>query len=256
MRCIVVPDIHTQVAKVERILAKEIPYDKVVFLGDYFDAFYDTVESNRQTALWLKDSLKNPKRVHLIGNHDLNYHGDNIAISCSGFTPDKLTAIREVLPTGSVWDKLRWHQIEQGWLLTHAGLDDRLHNLPAPSIKRLDNFLREAGMVANRAFINGKYHWFYEAGAARNGTADIGGIVWCDANDEFQPIPHVKQIFGHTFQRKGPRWIRGDMGLEMSFGNTGPKVRQHDWNLCLDTHLKNWAVIDDGIVEIKDYIDL
>ncbi len=248
MRTILIPDTHLQHSRAERILSKEKPYDKVVFLGDYFDDFYDNPEWNAGAAKWLKESLLDPKRIHLIGNHDLNYHCDNKdfndwrkAFACSGFTMEKYKAIREILPDKTTWGKLKWHVIEQGWLITHAGLDTRHCKMPAPSLKKIDNFLNTEAILAERQFINGAKHWFFEAGASRRGSAEVGGIVWCDANKEFQPIPKVKQIFGHTYQRGGPKWI---------------KEYDEFPNVCLDTNLYDYGVLEDGLLQMKDYMNL
>lgn len=41
MRVLVIPDIHQRIVKTDSILtAEEGNYDKVVFLGDYFDSFF------------------------------------------------------------------------------------------------------------------------------------------------------------------------------------------------------------------------
>jgi len=41
MRTLIVPDMHNRVDKVVRLIT-EIPHDRIVFLGDYFDDFHDT----------------------------------------------------------------------------------------------------------------------------------------------------------------------------------------------------------------------
>jgi metallophosphoesterase superfamily enzyme len=46
-------------------------YDRVVFLGDYFDDFRDTPESGRATAEWLRTNVRDSRFTFLHGNHDL-----------------------------------------------------------------------------------------------------------------------------------------------------------------------------------------
>ncbi len=70
-KLIIIPDLHNDYFTAEKIIKKE-NRDKVLFLGDYFDDFYDTLEDADNTAKWLTKSLQQKNRVHLIGNHDLS----------------------------------------------------------------------------------------------------------------------------------------------------------------------------------------
>ena len=115
----IVPDIHNRVRLAEELIAKENP-DNIVFLGDYFDDYGDTLEDATNTALWLKESLTKPNRVHLLGNHDLSYL--NPTFACSGFSEGKLYAISK---TKVDLSKLKTHHwLDKKWLCTHAGLSD------------------------------------------------------------------------------------------------------------------------------------
>ena len=73
---VIIPDLHNKCDLAEKIIRRENP-DKVVFLRDYFDDFYDTVEDADNTSKWLLGSLRHQDRVHLIGNHDLSYMTEN-----------------------------------------------------------------------------------------------------------------------------------------------------------------------------------
>ena len=59
------------------------------------------------------------------------------------------------------------------------------------------------------------------------------GIVWCDYT-EFEDIPNVKQIFGHT---------RGN-------------IRQTDNHICIDTELDYYAVYDSDLKIIKNTLEV
>ena len=41
MKTLVIPDVHQRINNVEWILENEKGYDEVVFLGDWFDSFFD-----------------------------------------------------------------------------------------------------------------------------------------------------------------------------------------------------------------------
>jgi predicted phosphodiesterase len=51
MKTIVIPDIHQRVSSVRYILNTETNYDEVVFLGDWFDSFYDPPKVSIKTII-------------------------------------------------------------------------------------------------------------------------------------------------------------------------------------------------------------
>ncbi len=234
-KILVFGDIHTFHGAVEKIVAREKP-DLTVFLGDYFDQFRDTPEQNVATARWLKKSLGEKGRIHLFGNHDVHYAYPGLHTACSGFTPGKLEAIGSVLQE-SDWQRLAFHYFSGGFLFTHAGLHPYfLDGLP---VKALPKFLAQVEREARKALQARKRHWSFTAGVSRFGTQRHGGLTWCDF-DEFEPIPDLNQIFGHT-----PSWE--------------PRTRQtaDSYNLCLDTTMPHWpsirhyALVRNGKVETQ-----
>ena len=62
IKTIIIPDIHNDYHTAEKIIKKENP-DKIIFLGDYFDDFYDTI---KDVTKWLVKSLQQKNRIHLI----------------------------------------------------------------------------------------------------------------------------------------------------------------------------------------------
>lgn len=224
----IVPDIHLKWKRAEEAIREEGP-DQIIFLGDYFDDFDDTPLQNFECAVWLRKSLEDPKRIHLFGNHDLMYAYPTRSLRCSGYSDDKYTVINTELGFRD-WSKLKFHVWLDDWLLTHAGLD--LSYLPRNMKigKKFKNWLVEEEAKAHRALNVQEPHWFYGAGQARGGRYPTGGIVWCDYLREFQPIPGLKQIFGHT----PVTWV--------------PRVAEE---ICLDTHLNHYALYKKGKMEIK-----
>ena len=233
MKTLIFPDLHESLATVviDQIIECEAP-DRVVFLGDYFDAYNDTPADAARTAQWLKTSLADPRRTHLIGNHDASYLWVCEATLCPGFTWEKEKAIRLVLGAQAARSFV-FHTWVDGWLLTHAGLSS--HWVPAglyPDV--LDRWLAAEAQTARVSFAAEKTHWFVSVGVNRGGRAPAGGILWCDFS-EFTAMAGVRQIFGHTPAAQ-PRWI----GTEQ---------------LCLDTNLgrgpRHYAIINEGAVEIR-----
>ncbi|MFB5647776.1 MAG: hypothetical protein ACE5RO_06535, partial [Candidatus Nitrosomaritimum yanchengensis] len=92
--------------------------------GDYFDDFNETFELTNSTAKWLTSSVQKENRMHLIGNHDLNYINHNPKIKCSGYTYSKYEIIKQY---NIQWDKMRLFCWVDDWLCTHAGFSFNLY---------------------------------------------------------------------------------------------------------------------------------
>jgi hypothetical protein len=264
MRTLVIPDIHTRWKIADAIIDYEDP-DITVALGDYFDSFSDYANPslNTKTATWLKEKLKDPKFIGLLGNHDIHYKHASRIVKCSGYSDTKDTLINAIL-THEDWAKLKWFHVIDGWLLTHAGLSAQ--HLPPISyfkdgfnLNTLIKWLNRETLTAEKFLQVSRYYWVYGAGYSRGGNFPVGGINWCDFRDEFNPIEGIKQIFGHT-EIGVPQWLKGlplanslDVADwdKLKFTNT-----EHDWNLCLDTCNKFYVIIKDGIPEIKEFSEI
>ncbi len=229
---LIIPDIHNDYFIAEKIIKKENP-DKIIFLGDYFDDFDDTVQDAINTAKWLKKSLKQKNRIHLIGNHDLSYMTDNPNLKCAGYSIDKHKAIKE---QGIEWNKLRMHYfIDEKWLCTHAGFsNDFLKQQSTKKSDSIQNVLDFSKNDLEKIDDEDYTHPFFQVGFSRGGSNDVGGPLWCDY-DEFVDIPGTNQIFGHT-----PNYI----------------VRHHKTkkseHYCIDTKLNHYAVYRDEVMCVKE----
>ena len=213
MKILIIPDIHNKHVSAEKIITKEKPR-MTIFLGDYFDDFNDTLEETHDTAEWLKKSMTDPHRIHLIGNHDLSYI--NQKFPCAGFSEGKLWAIKNA---GVDLTKLSHYCWVDDWLCTHAGLSRDFFS--AYNYKNLDLSEFLDNMIKNNK------DRLYDCSWYRGGKDAHPGIVWCDYN-EFEDIPNVKQIFGHT---------HGELRRKIDKENNTEHI-------CLDTWLKYYAVYD------------
>jgi hypothetical protein len=226
MKTLIIPDIHTNYKLAEKIILEENA-DKIVFLGDYFDEFYDNASIAQNTAEWLKESLNKPNRIHLFGNHDVNYAFHDDSYKCSGYSAGKDIAINSVLKTED-WKKLSLFTWVGSWLCSHAGVHPYWYsNQNIPFKEYLSN---QCEAALDLAFSNKPAHPLLRAGKSRWGSEVVGGIIWCDI-DEFALIENVNQIFGHTKVRE-----------ETWFINDGQNSR----NVCIDNviNLCNYAVHD------------
>lgn len=183
MKTLIIPDIHNHISTVNEILNQE--YDKAIFLGDYFDSFYDTTADAGKTAIWLKDSLTNPRHIHLMGNHDMSYRfPKNSQIRCAGFTLNKLNVISKILSDDD-WSKIGLIHFEDHYMFSHAGLTEKLapmqpfFGLDVKAVKQ-----KEADVLTSCKFTADPWVKHY-------------GVTWVRP-DEFEIIPEFTQVVGHN----------------------------------------------------------
>ena len=215
-KIIAIGDVHNHWVQAEAIASKYDATHTIVFVGDHYDDFGDSAVEAEQTARWLKDSLSKPNRIHLMGNHDLNYHYKNIRLgsnlgdqiyNCSGYTPQKDDAINRIM-SNEDWDKIKFAHKENGFWFSHAGfhpfwfasppygMDDEVINIKLKKIQKAIN---------DREFSNE----LAAAGKCRGGIHRVGGAVWRDHLQEsytgsyWNDQSGIKQVSGHTPMRKG-----------------------------------------------------
>jgi hypothetical protein len=190
MRALIIPDLHHHTENAEYWLRSQ-SYDRVIFLGDFFDDFGDDANNARQTAFWLRNRMDSTDDIMLLGNHDAAYMFPNLdALYCPGFSKVKSRAIHEVLQPAH-WQRFKLAHVEQGWLLSHAGFHPAFIRTPAiaPLIAFCDDVMEKAG--------RGVVDPLLGAGYDRGGAQPFGGPLWMDWNT-FVPISGLNQIVGHT----------------------------------------------------------
>ena len=163
----------------------QFPADQVLFLGDYFDSFHDTLDMAEATANWLKASLHQPNRIHLWGNHDLGYaFPENRQLRCSGFSEEKEAIISTIL-TAPDWDLLKLFHTKRKTIFTHAGLDPAIfsHPIEGITLPRLES-LSEAAMNNARAGLH-------------DPVLDLSGLTWLRWW-EMSALEDFNQVVGHT----------------------------------------------------------
>ena len=185
-KILVIGDVHNKWVMAEAIASSYDNTHTVIFVGDYFDDFGDSSIDADQTARWLKKSLEKPNRIHLLGNHDINYAyynirpgsnlGDQI-YNCSGYTPQKDDAINRIL-TNEDWDKIKIAHYENGFWFSHAGFHPiwfgDFNGMTNESIqKKLDSIKIAVETRSYCGELGG-------AGRCRGGSHRIGGLLWRD----------------------------------------------------------------------------
>jgi hypothetical protein len=197
----------------ERIISS-VGADRVIFLGDYFDDFHDDLNQVEETCHWFVKSVQQKNRIHLFGNHDVHYAFPYSMMRCSGFADWKYMKINDLVGPAT-WNQLKFfHVLDNAWLLSHAGLHTSLVPKDAKALRQdrekmfgeIKAFLWEQQLECLRVAANGRGSWMFNAGYSRGGFNKVGGLIWCDYNDEFHPTKGLNQIVGHTPQKGAPVW--------------------------------------------------
>jgi hypothetical protein len=218
-RVLVIPDLHQHVDNGQHWLDTQ-EYDRAVLLGDYFDDFDDCVEDASRMARWVKERLRDPRIICLLGNHDVEYRFPrNEALLCPGYSRAKAAAIRKIL-TESDWRKMKLVHVEAPWILSHAGFHPAFMEEPTPEklVERCEVALaRAAKGVVDPIF-----------SFAQGGVPRFSGPAWL-AWENFVPIPGISQIVGHT------------PGNEVRI-----KAGEKSLNLCIDVGYGEVAALIQG----------
>lgn len=194
MKYTFIGDIHGKVEQVERALALE---GTKIFVGDFQDSFEYPPEAHAKCFDLVLDAIDTGEVEAIYGNHELSYLMPNPHM-CSGFDGQRLAMIKE--REDAIRAKFKpYIFITPTFLVTHAGLTKQIWDKEHLTIDSLPQWLSE-GWLAD------KYHPVHHIGHYRGGFNSVGGIFWCDFKVEFQPIPGLTQIFGHT-RGKGIRQV-------------------------------------------------
>ena len=240
---LIISDLHHRIHWVEKYL-KEHQYNLVVMLGDYFDDWYDTVEDTEATAKWLLQSIQQPNRVHLIGNHDIWYFWPvGGEIMSSGNTEEKRKVIHEVFKDNrALWGQMKLCYYNQGFLLSHAGVNRNVFEHPMHGISLQG--IEATCELALEQLKMCRVHPALKCGRGRWGSQAFGGITWQDWEQEFSPIEGINQIVGHT--------IRPDFNRPSKYTRKMKKKgKVVSLNYCVDFNNKYVTWITDGKVTFE-----
>lgn len=253
-RCLIIPDVHQDIAWVERILAREPGADLVVFLGDYFDSRRSPDERAgvAETCVYL-DALRvrlGARGVFLLGNHDVQYL-EARAACLAHRTPRQLrykcgpsfvpSAAKQIAKTLSpeFWSATRLFVNVNGWLLSHAGVA-RAH-WPARTSLAESLVALERDCVAALQSITAPVpapgafrapHPLLQAGYVRGGDTPVGGLTWLDWDHEFEDALPAPQLVGHTVSPLG--------------------ARRNGCSWCLDGGQACYGVLEAGELGVRD----
>jgi len=247
-RCVVIPDVHQDVAWVRRIFERERVLEtntQVVFLGDYFDSWKKppAVAGVTETCGFLLETRTalQGRCVFLLGNHDIQYWEARPACEAhrslrrlhnkcgAAFSHNAAKKITKGLPM-EFWLEARLFVVADGWLISHAGV--AAEHWPATDSTSDSLHLLEEKCKAALAMMRHGPQPLLAAGRTRGGDASIGGLTWLDWNDEFSDDLPLPQIVGHTADDAG--------------------ARQKGRSWCADGSQSCYAVLENGKCEVRN----
>jgi len=186
-------------------------FDKIIFLGDYFDSFtisQKVAQENFLDILYFKNN--NPDKVILLaGNHDNQYiYYNNPAVfnkvKCSGFSASAAWKNNRLFADNIRFFQAAWEH--KNVLCTHAGITERhfrndIEPLWDKSIL-LSEFLTILWQKADSRIL--------KIGEVRGGNSPYGSIFWNDFSElKADPMIGKHQIVGHTPINKPQMFIIG-----------------------------------------------
>lgn len=217
-KCLIIPDVHQDIPWLDRILKQETDWDRVVFLGDYFDSKKPVrLRTGVAATCFYLNKMRadlGERAVFLLGNHDIQYleakpacdhHRTprNLHYTCGSAYSHSAAAIVAKGLTTEFWTGSRLFVEVNGWLVSHAGINARLW----PQRSGVTEALTVLEAEGKQALISMKRgpHPLLQAGKVRGGEAEFGGITWLDWDEEFADSLPLPQIVGHTSNAKGAR---------------------------------------------------
>jgi hypothetical protein len=224
MKTMVVGDIHGRIHTVEAALNSGYP---VIFVGDYLDSFTAKPVQQIQALKLVIEAVKDGRAQALIGNHEVSYIDP--MQRCSGWNPSTQMGVDQLMADSRVTDPetfqakydtdlLKYYTYCEGFLITHAGVSRTLLESRSQNLAE---------------YLNGGD--YLQISRYRGGYQPVGGLLWCDWR-EFEPIPGIKQIVGHT---------------------SGKTIREKDGNYCIDCLEygdQHVLLIEDGVAEIVSLV--
>ena len=188
MKILINPDIHGRVFWKYSIEHKD-EFDKIIFLGDYLDAYSPDLLVNekdnfKEIIQFKKDNLD--KVILLLGNHDCHYINSKILHS-SRYNPFKASIYHKLFNDNL--DLFQLVYIYNKYLFSHAGVYQKWMDLNKLTLKDL--------LDCDLDKLSKSLNWI---DYFRGGFYDVGSCIWADIRDSGTEklLKGYYHIFGHT----------------------------------------------------------
>lgn len=178
MKILVIPSVMSRWSMAERII-KDNPADLVVMLGNYINPYLSTLNI-RESTQYLRASLEQENRLHLIGHYDVNYlFPTNKIITSYTLCPiERYTIYNEIK---KYIDKftLYYYNEDSNIIFSATGVNDHLFNTKLNKEENFIEVLRQhtiAGFNAAAEKLSGYPVWWLERGMD-GGRKQHGGLI-------------------------------------------------------------------------------
>jgi len=138
MKTIVLGDIHGH-SSWKDVIAQEKEFDRIIFLGDYFDAFHVKIDTQVNNFLDILEFRKTSGKevILLVGNHDHHYIREIGYSGTSGYQSLGKTLITPILDANRESLQLCYRMDE--YIFTHAGISEIFLNETYNKLWHIDN---------------------------------------------------------------------------------------------------------------------
>jgi hypothetical protein len=217
---VVVGDLHGRLSTLKKIIALG---KYMIFLGDFLDSWTESVKNQIAVVRRVIELHKENKARFILGNHELSYIEPKYW-RCSGFNYNKRIKCLQYLD--ELWERGEVGIIvDSNILITHAGITNPLwkQQLQSKSANIEEGLPILLEMM--QAHKNYHYSWLY----AGDRFDVISGPYWVRWHTEFQPVPGLIQIVGHTPNTDKPKYF------DQTFHDGLRRSDNGDWCIdCLD----------------------
>jgi hypothetical protein len=172
-----------------------IKFDKIIFIGDYFDSFTvgnAEMKQNIMDIIHLKRALGD-KVVLLLGNHDLHYIDRDYR--CSGFRPEMWYDFNDIMREHKDLFEAAYQYRDILW--SHAGLTSGSWDHYSKHLEKERIEYSDYADALNTLY-KMNFGPLFAAGYGRGGGHKNPGIFWADRRELINDPAPISQIVGHT----------------------------------------------------------
>ena len=203
----IIPDMHENMLLLQQATTAHEDGYKLIFLGDYVDAFEREIPASHYLLKVIK-LIKENESIALLGNHDMQYiYPDNGL--CSGYQP-KMAAILRILFEENLHLFKITHILNQ-FIFSHAGFSEMFVQLVQErySINTVEEFIE---------IMNSMPREIHFCGKDNDGPDGLDGPLWLRPKRyrKFDFLSNYKQIVGHTHS---PEPFQKDNLITIDCGN-------------------------------------
>jgi hypothetical protein len=225
---LIIGDVHGNVPFLEQVQAT-YPQHHKIFVGDFVDSRQFTRADELKGLDIVIGMIERGEAEACLGNHEWSYL--NTLMRCSGYDESfdmELRPYKEKLLR--LFKYFVWFP-EHNVLITHAGLTFQLWKELGLTLGKLaetlDGWARQPVTETPAGRI----------GLSRGGIDPVGGIFWCDWYSEFQPVPRLTQIFGHT----------SALTIQEEMQEPPAGIRRRGSNYNIDCLARTWEMLELGV---------